>query len=89
MLEGKNLNWAGETPSPRSVIIDSALGLQAKPDSRFLGHVDWIQKFLTQKQPPNYPLPIDQELAGRGRNVFDSALQSAAMDSLRLLRSER
>jgi hypothetical protein len=74
--EGKMLNWAGETPSPRSVILDSALGLQAKPDSHFQHHVDWIQQFLRQKQPPKFPFPVDERLAGRGKNIFDAQCNS-------------
>src|SRR5258707_11075765 len=31
LFRSKNLNWGGETPAPISVIIDSALGLQADP----------------------------------------------------------
>jgi len=38
------LNWCGETPAVRSVLIDSALGLGAAPDSRskLTYPVDWL-----------------------------------------------
>jgi hypothetical protein len=71
MREGMNLNWGGETPSPRSVIIDSALGLQADP-KHVVMHATWIQEFLNDKHPDPYPFPIDSALAAQGKTVFDA-----------------
>ncbi len=75
MREGMMLNWGGETPSPRSVIIDSALGLQAKP-ATVQGHVDWIKEFLDNKQPPKYPFPVDDTLAAKGKALYDAQCNS-------------
>lgn len=73
--EGMNLNWGGETPSPRSVIIDSALGLQANPKT-VLNHVAWIQEFLNTKQPPKYPFPIDDKLVAKGQDIYKASCYS-------------
>lgn len=67
--EGMNLNWGGETPSPRSVIIDSALGLQADPKT-VVQHAAWIQEFLRSKRPPKYPFPVDSGLASKGEAIY-------------------
>jgi hypothetical protein len=75
LREGKSLNWGGETPSPRSVIIDSALGLQADPKT-VVAHAAWIEDFLVKKRAPKYPFPIDAQAAARGKVVFDANCNS-------------
>src|SRR5258707_675818 len=67
--EGMSLSWGGETPSPRSVIIDSALGLQANPKT-VEQHAAWIQEFLRSKRPPKYPFPVDSGLAAKGQIIY-------------------
>jgi hypothetical protein len=73
----KTLNWDGATPSPRSVIIDSALGLGAENNRYFLERMKWIEDYLKKKQPPKYPFPkypfpVDVIRAARGRSVFEA-----------------
>ena len=75
LREGKNLNWGGETPSPYSVILDSALGLQADP-KRVEAHAHWTVNFLKTKRPPKYPFPVDAALVVKGKAVFDSQCNS-------------
>jgi len=75
LREGKWLNWCGETPSPLSVIIDSALGLQARP-STVVSQAAWIQEFAVKKRPPKYPFPIDAALAAKGKPLFDQHCNS-------------
>jgi hypothetical protein len=75
LREGKALNWGGETPSPRSVIIDSALGLQADPKT-VSDNASWIEAYLVKKRPPKYPFPINQQLADKGKAVFDANCNS-------------
>jgi mono/diheme cytochrome c family protein len=75
LREGKFLNWGGETPSPRSVIIDSALGLQADPKT-VVSNAAWIEDYLVKKRAPKYPYPIDAQLAGKGKTVFDANCNS-------------
>jgi hypothetical protein len=69
------MNLAGDSHDARSVIIDSALGLlNAEPHDRedFLAQIDWLVKYLGEKQAPKYPYPIDQSLADAGKAVFDA-----------------
>lgn len=69
------LNWGGETQTLRSVIIDSALGLQAKP-ATVVQHATWIENFLVAKHPPKYPFPVDQALADKGKSIYDRDCRS-------------
>jgi hypothetical protein len=75
LREGKQLNWAGETPSPRSVIIDSALGLQANPKT-VVSNATWIQDYLVHKRAPHYPFAVDANLAERGKTIFEANCNS-------------
>lgn len=73
--KGMWLNLAGDSHDPRSVIIDSALGLlNAAPHDRdeFLKQIDWLVSYLSEKQAPKYPFPINQQLAVAGKSVFDA-----------------
>lgn len=70
------MNWAGDSHDPRSVIIDSALGLLGAPPhdkAEFLGHVDWLYDYLTKKPAPKYPFPIDKSKLTPGEVVYDKA----------------
>jgi hypothetical protein len=70
---GNLMNWAGDSHDPRSVIMDSALGLLgAEPHSKrdFLGQIDWLLDYLGNKSAPNYPFAIDIPRAMRGKAVF-------------------
>jgi mono/diheme cytochrome c family protein len=75
-LSGQALNWDGATPSARSVIIDSALGLGARNDRHFLGKMAWLQNWLSSLPAPKYPLAVDAALAASGKKVFDAACAS-------------
>lgn len=70
--DGKPLQWDGSTPVARAVIIDSALGMQARNTDEFMKHMDWLEAWLKALPPPKYPLPIDQALAARGKPLFDA-----------------
>lgn len=65
------MNLDGATTSFRSVIIDSALGLQAENTAFFRQRVRDLEEWLMTVQPPDYPLPVDPELASRGEAVFE------------------
>src|ERR1043166_556156 len=72
--DGMQLNLAGDSYDAHSVIIDSALGLLgAAPHSKqdFLEQVAWLEKYLSELPAPSYPFPINSELAGAGKTVFD------------------
>jgi hypothetical protein len=84
--DGLYLNWTGDTPAVRSVLIDSALGLGAAPDranpidrlqwawsrrSWFLKRMEDLDNYLSERAPPKYPFPIDSVLAARGKPLYD------------------
>jgi mono/diheme cytochrome c family protein len=71
LREGTSLNWAGETQDPLAVFIDSALGLGAPP-SQVVGLMERMREYLRRKQPPKFPLPIDEAKAERGRTVWNA-----------------
>lgn len=70
--KGKDLflNWSCDTPAVRSVIIDSALGLGARPGAQFLIRMEEIDNFLSELSAPKYPFPIDQKLVDEGRPIY-------------------
>ena len=73
--QGHRMNFAGDSHDPRSVVMDSALGvLGAAPHDKndFLKQVDWLLDYLGNTPAPQYPFAIDQALAARGKSVFDS-----------------
>lgn len=73
--KGMLMNLAGDSHDARSVIIDSALGLlSAAPHNRdeFMKQIDWLVSYLSEKQAPKYPFPIDQQKAQSGKAVFDA-----------------
>src|SRR5207253_3238180 len=68
--DGQLMNWCGETPAQRSVIIDSALGLGAPADRASQDRMAWIEQFLRKLPPPKYPFPTDAALAAKGRPLW-------------------
>jgi mono/diheme cytochrome c family protein len=73
--QGHLMNFAGDSHDPRSVIMDSALGvIGAEPrDQRdFLAQVDWLVDYLSNKPAPPYPFPIDADKAAHGRTLFEA-----------------
>lgn len=75
--KGLLLNWSGDTPAVRSVIIDSALGLGARPTSAFLRRMEELDGYLSNVSPPPWPYPkghehaIDTALAAAGKPIYD------------------
>jgi len=65
------MNLDGATTSFRSVIIDSALGLQAEDSPFFRRRVADLEEWLLHLPAPTYPLPVDSALAVRGAAVFE------------------
>jgi mono/diheme cytochrome c family protein len=71
--KGMLMNLAGDSHDARSVIIDSALGLlSAAPHNHdeFMKQIDWLVSYLSEKQAPKYPFPIDAQKAQSGKAVF-------------------
>ncbi len=69
--EGQTLNWDGATWDPRSVLVDSALGIVLKPQADFEEQMQWLESYLRKRPPPKYPYAIDLDLAAVGGKVFD------------------
>ena len=69
--EGTSLNWAGETPDPLTVFIDSALGLGAPP-SQVRASMERMREYLRRKRPPKFPFRIDETKAEQGRAVWET-----------------
>jgi mono/diheme cytochrome c family protein len=67
------LNWSGDTPAVRSVLIDSALGLGAPPGEPFLKRMAELDDFLSALPPPPFPpeFPVDSRLAAAGAPVYE------------------
>ncbi|ANQ85785.1 hypothetical protein dqs_2756 [Azoarcus olearius] len=73
--QGMRMNFAGDSHDPRSVIIDSALGVLGaapKDNGEFLGHVGWLQDYLAAKRAPAFPFPVNAALADQGKALFDA-----------------
>ncbi|HZF08492.1 MAG TPA: hypothetical protein VFE33_06855 [Thermoanaerobaculia bacterium] len=64
------MNLDGATTSFRSVLIDSALGLQASNTPFFNQRIPELLKWLETFTPPPYPLPVDAAKAAHGKTVF-------------------
>ena len=72
--KGHFMNFAGDSHDPRSVIIDSALGvLGAAPHNKdeFLDHIKWFEDYLGSYPAPKYPFPIDRQKVATGKSLFD------------------
>lgn len=70
-LKGRNaLHWDGLTSSLHESVLSSALGDGASLKSIALPQLGRVEQWITNLQPPRYPLRIDAALAGRGQTVF-------------------
>ena len=68
--DGTALHWDGLSTSLRDVVLSSAIGDGASPKSVDHESLARIERWLLDLEPPPYPFPIDEELAGRGGVVF-------------------
>src|SRR5437764_14966830 len=68
------LNWTGDTPAVRSVLIDSALGLGAPARPWFLQRMADLDHYLSNLPPPKWPFtethPINQQVATHGQKLY-------------------
>ncbi len=68
------LNWTGDTPAVRSVLIDSAMGLGAPPRPWFLQRMADLDRYLSDLPPPAWPFaathPIDPVRAEAGSRIY-------------------
>jgi len=73
--KGNRMNWAGDSHNVRSVIMDSALGLlgaEPKDHDDFIAQIDWLVEYLGNYPAPEYPFPVDAQLAQQGKSVFEA-----------------
>lgn len=68
------LNWTGDTPAVRSVLIDSALGLGAPARPWFLRRMADVDRYLSNLPPPAWPFndthPINPPRAEAGKQIY-------------------
>lgn len=68
------LNWTGDTPAVRSVLIDSAMGLGAPPRKWFLERMADLDRYLSNLPPPPWPFeethPIKAPVAESGKAIY-------------------
>ena len=84
--KGMLMNLAGDSHDARSVIIDSALGLLAPRRMTvmsFMRQIDWLVKYLSEKQAPKYPFPINQKIWLRAARRSSTATARACHASER------
>jgi mono/diheme cytochrome c family protein len=68
------LNWTGDTPAVRSVLIDSALGLGAPARPWFLQRMADLDQYLSNLPPPKWPFvetnPVNPQMASEGQKIY-------------------
>jgi hypothetical protein len=68
------LNWTGDTPAVRSVLMDSALGLGAPNRPWFHQRMADLDRYLSNMPPPAWPFnethPVNQQLAAEGKAIY-------------------
>ena len=68
------LNWTGDTPAVRSVLIDSALGLGAPARPWFLQRMADLDRYLSNLPVPSWPFaetnPINRQMADEGQKIY-------------------
>jgi mono/diheme cytochrome c family protein len=69
---GRVMNWAGETPALRSIVIDSALGVGVRPGLTFEKRVAELEQFMSDLRAPKFPFPIDSARAAAGEQIYSA-----------------
>jgi len=70
------MNLDGATTSYRSVLIDSALGLQAENSPFFHRRMAELEDWLMTLPAPRYPLALDSALVVAGAGIFEAQCAS-------------
>lgn len=69
--EGTDYHWDGLNTNIREVFLSSTVGDGATPKSLPFDHIQALQDWLMDVQPPEFPFPIDEALAESGQPVFE------------------
>ena len=72
---GRFLNWGGESPAVRTVLVDSSVGFGPKPGRAYEDKLARLDRFLGALQPPPWPYPtgdhaINPALAAAGKTIY-------------------
>jgi hypothetical protein len=70
---GHALHWDGLETSLTETVRTGAIGDGASRNSIDIKGLDRVEKFITERSPPTWPFAVDQDLAARGREVFNRA----------------
>jgi mono/diheme cytochrome c family protein len=73
---GMSLHWDGLQTSLDEVFINSALGDGSTKKSYPMEDLKRLQAWLMELQPPKFPFPVNQELAARGKQVYEQQCAS-------------
>jgi mono/diheme cytochrome c family protein len=70
------LNWGGESPAVRTVLVDSSIGFGPKPGRAYEEAIARLDQYLSSLAPPPWPYPtgehaIRPDLAATGRAVYN------------------
>jgi hypothetical protein len=68
--EGMALHWDGLNTSIREVILSSAIGDGARAPTLPLATLERLENYLRKLPAPEYPFPVDQKLAARGKEIY-------------------
>jgi mono/diheme cytochrome c family protein len=69
---GRLLNWGGESPDVYTVLVDSSVGLGARPGARFDRDMERLGKYFGALQPPAWPFARDEQRAARGAALYQT-----------------
>ena len=64
-------HWDGLNTDLKEVVYSGAIGDGATTKSLPEEEMDAVQAWLEKLPPPKYPFPIDQDLAARGKPIYD------------------
>ncbi len=68
--EGYAYHWDGLNTSLREVVLSSAIGDGATPESLPIEDLKELEGWLKEVPPPAYPFEVDQGLARRGEKLY-------------------
>lgn len=70
--EGLALHWDGNQTSVRERNFSAAIGAGTEPQDMDVDSLLRVEAWLDALPPPDYPFPIDAELARRGQGIYQA-----------------
>lgn len=74
--QGFALHWDGLETSLTETVQTGAIGDGATKQSINIEGLERVEEYITQIDPPQYPYPINQELAAMGNKIFTNSCAS-------------